>query len=111
MSSRYQELLRSPVKVKRADNQKLKESDLIILTVVSCMCDNVDYVKIIRKKDDVETAKVSHYNNHCALSLNNLQLKGNPRDDLEWAMVDNDLTEIVRILNTGTSRVESFRMR
>lgn len=80
-----------------------KDATKVIFTMVSCMCDNISYVKI-------ENNVVSHYNDHCALSFSNLQCHGN-KEDVIWAAEDEDWTEVIRILNSGTSKIASVRSK
>lgn len=105
MNSRYERLLL----VKIETSHIKKNPKQLILTTISCMCDNLSYVKITRNKED--EVSIRSYNNSCNLCLSNLQMKDDYRTDLEWAFLDNEFDKIVEIINSGTSKVESLRAR
>ena len=105
--SRYMELRNNPADPTVGDLKK--DMDIVILEMVSVMCDNVAYLKI--KKNDEDTVRINHYNDHCALSFSNLQAEPNAQEMMRWAMMDNNLKEMIRIANSGTSVVASVKVR
>lgn len=95
-------------------NKKIDLSDkkTVILTLVSSMCDNISYLKLHRKDEDIISVRLS--NDHTALSLSNIQMDmntHNPSEMLKWAFLDNDLKELVKIVNGGTSKVCDIQCR
>ncbi len=54
---------------------------------------------------------MSHYSDHCALAFSNLQAEANAKEMMRWAFEDNDFKEIIRLANSGTSAVDSVRLR
>jgi len=79
-------------------------TNLIILKLVSCMLDNVSYLKIKKVPNDVEP-KVYHYNNNVALAISNLQMREGAVDDIKWAFLNRDLQKIISVVNSGTSKI------
>ena len=104
MKKTYMECRNNPVEVQTITGK----TKTIIITMVSCMCNNVDYLKLVRKDDEV---KISHYNDHCALSFSNLQAEDNAKEMMRWAFEDCDFKELIRLANSGTSAVADVRMR
>lgn len=104
--SRYVELRRRPVDPTKADLKK--DLTVVLLEMVSVMCDNVSYIKIENSSDRVS---IRHYSDNCALSFSNLQAEPGAQEMMRWAMMDNDLKEIVRIANSGTEVVSSIKIR
>ena len=105
--SRYTELRRSPVDPTEADLKK--DLKIVLLEMVSVMCDNVAYLKITNEGN--ERVIVNHYNNHVALSFSNIQAESNAQEMIRWAMLDNDLKEIIRLANSGTSVIGNIKIR
>ncbi len=105
--SRYKELRRNPMVFMQ--NGKKKDLHIVMLKMVSAMCDNVSYIKLTKEND--EEVSASHYNDHCALSFSNLQAESNAEEMMKWAMMDNDIEKIVRLANSGTSAVGNIKIR
>lgn len=104
MKKTYKECRLFPV-----TNRTIKpDTKLILLTMVSCMCDNVSYLKLIRKDDEI---KISHYNDRCALAFSNLGTESNAKEMMRWAFEDGDFNELIRLANTGTSAIADVRLR
>ena len=105
--SRYTELRGRPVDPTKADLKK--DLKVVLLEMVSVMCDNVGYLKITNEGDEKVTIK--HYNDHVALAFSNLQAEANAQEMIRWAMLDNNLKEIIRLANSGTSVIGSIKIR
>ncbi len=105
--SRYRKARLLPVSPTKQDRKK--NLHIIILTMVSCMCDNISYLKLTKKDED--TVGVSLYNDRCSLAFSNLQAEEDAKEMMKWAMLDNDLDEILRLANSGTEAVESIKIR
>ena len=102
----YRECRNNPV-----DLRGLKLTDktkMVQLTMISCMCDNVSYLKVTKKDGEVS---VSLYNDHCALAFSNLQAEPNAKEKIKWAMEDNNLAEVVRLAGSGTEAVAELVIR
>jgi len=84
-----------------------KKITKVIFSMVSCMCDNISFVKV--EKCDSHWS-VAHYNNNCALSFNNLQCDNN-KEEIIWAAENGNWPEVVRILNSGTSKIFDIRSK
>ena len=102
-SKKYMEVLHNPYKV-----SKLKKHDIMIIELVSCMCDNMSKIKISKKENG--EALISHYNDRCSLAFSNLQAKCDT-DDIAWAWMDGDYQEVIKLLDTSTSKVVSVKVR
>lgn len=102
--SRYQELRAAPMK-----SVELEEgNNYVEINMVSAMCDNKS--KIIIQKKPGSIAKVTYKNGSCLLSFPNLNC-GYDADDIAWEFEDGKLSTILKMLNEGTSAVESVRQR
>ena len=97
--SKYQELLQNPPNL--TVNSNARE---VIFKTVSCMCDNVHYIKF--KKNSEGDFKMSG-NGH---SLRNWQMK-HASHDIEWIADEGKWKQVVRMINTGTSKIESLKSR
>lgn len=104
----YRGLLNKPFNPTEEDKKKFKDFKQAIFTVVSCMCDNVGYIKLTSADG---FTKISHYNDHCALALSNLQMQNGAKDAIDWSATDGDLMDVISIINSGTSKVQSLKMR
>jgi len=97
--SKYQELLQNPPRIKVAPNARE-----VIFKTVSCMCDNVHYLKF--KKNAEGDFKMSGNGN----ALSNWQMKHTPHD-IEWVADEGKWGQVRRMINTGTSKIESVKSR
>ena len=97
--SKYQQLLQNPpfIKVK-------KDAREVIFKTVSCMCDNVHYLKF--KKNDEGGFKMSGG----GFAISNWQMK-HPPHDIEWEADDNNWGAVVNMINTGTSKISTVKCR
>ena len=97
--SKYQELLVNPPKLKIEGKPKEIKIDL-----VSCMCDN-KYRWTIKQNEDGDYKINTH-----GFAYSNWQIKER-KDDIEWIADEGDWNEVFKIINTGTSKVESIKYR
>lgn len=97
--SKYIELKQNPPVIKI-----VKGSKEVIFTTVSCMCDNIHYLKF-RKNGDGEF-KMSG-NGH---SLSNWQMK-HPIHEIEWKADEEKWDEVIKMINTGTEVIEKVISR
>lgn len=82
--SKYSECLNNPIDVSKITT----DTKEVIFTLVSCMCDNVSYLKF--KKNEHGEFGVRHYNDHVSLALSNLQMEKGHLDNLLWNADDNN---------------------
>ena len=97
--SKYSELVHNPIKVDVKDGARE-----VVFTLISAMCDNESTLQF--KK---------HYSGDFRANLlgeafSNIQAK-HDKIDMEWAADDGKWNEVVKMINTGTSRVGSIRAR
>jgi hypothetical protein len=99
MNSKYRELNRNPPKWKVVKNARE-----VILTTISCMCDNVH--RITLKKNSDGDFKMSGN----GFALSNWQMK-HPIHDIEWAADEGNWLDVVLMINSGTSVIEKIQSR
>lgn len=97
--SKYQELLQNPPRIKVK-----KDAREVIFKTVSCMCDNVHYLKF--KKNTDGDFKMSGN----GFALSNWQMN-HPPHDIEWTADEGMWNQVVRMINTGTAKIESVKSR
>jgi hypothetical protein len=97
--SKYQELLQNPPRLTVKENARE-----VIIKTVSCMCDNVHYLKF--KKNPEGDFKMNG-NGH---SLSNWQMKHKPHD-IEWIADEGKWNQVFRMINSGTEKIESLKSR
>ena len=95
----YLELITNPPKLEVVKNPR----ELIIKTV-SCMCDNVHYLTLKKNGDSDFKMSGNGY------SLSNWQFK-HPVHDIEWAADSHSWTEVFKMINSGTAKIESVKSR
>jgi len=76
----------------------------VIFTTISAMCDNVGYLKFIKNAGG--DFKISGM----GFAISNWQMK-HPIHDIVWTADEGDWDEVVKMINTGTSRVEKVKFR
>lgn len=96
---KYQELLMNPPKLKIEGKPREVKIDLI-----SCMCDNKERWTI--KKNEEGDYKI---NTH-GYAYSNWQIDYY-RDDIEWECDEGNWSEVFKMINTGTSKIESIKYR
>lgn len=97
--TKYSTLKQNPPKL--TIKQGAKE---VIFTTISCMCDNVHYLKF--KKNEEGEFKMSG-NGH---SISNWQMK-HPTHEIEWEADNNEWGGVIAMINSGTEVVESVISR
>jgi len=95
----YRKLRENPPIIKIKQNAKE-----VILKTISCMCDNVETLSL--KKGNTGEFKLDGNGS----SLNNWQMK-HDRYEIEWAADGGEWDTVVKMINTGTSAIESARSR
>lgn len=99
----YQEIRYNQPKLTIKDN-----ATEVIFTLVSCMCDNISYIRF--KKNDNGEFKISHYNDHVGLAFSNLQCKY-PSHDILWEADEQNWSEVIDMINSGTSAISDVKFR
>jgi hypothetical protein len=97
--SKYDNLRSNPPKFEVVENARE-----VIINTVSCMCDNKH--KLLLKKNEEGDFKLSG----CGNSLRNWQFKYDA-DDIEWAADDNKWEDVFRMINSGTSLIDTVKSR
>jgi hypothetical protein len=101
----YSQLRRNPPKIQDIP----KEVKEVIYTMVSCMCNNVSFVRF--KKNDAGEFRLSHFNSrNISLAFSNLQSK-TPVHDMTWMADDGEWSEVWERLDDSTSAVHSVKFR
>ena len=97
--SKYQEL--------RMNKPKLtikKGAKEVIFKTVSCMCDNVHYLRF-KKNSDGEFKM-----DGMGFSISNWQMK-HPKHDIEWEADENEWGGVIAMINSGTEVIEEVKSR
>ena len=97
--NKYRELLVNPPKLKIEG--KPRE---IKINLVSYMCDN-KHRWTIKQNEDGDYKINTH-----GFAYSNWQIKGR-KDDIEWVADEGDWKEVFKMINTGTSKIESIKYR
>jgi len=97
--SKYRELHQNPPKL--VIGEGVRE---VIFKTVSCMCDNIHYLRF--KKNDEGDFKMDGKGS----SLSNWQMK-HTSHEIEWKADENKWEEVIKMINTGTSKIESVVSR
>ena len=92
--SKYAELLNNPPKLKVK-----KDAREVVINLVSCMCDN-KYKWTFKKNEDGDFKIKTH-----GYAFSNFQT------EIEWEADDLKWGEVFRMINSGTSKIESLRSR
>ena len=103
--SKYRELKLKPPTI---EIRKLKGKKEVIFTLVSCMCDNVAYLRL--KKNSQGEFRVDTYNNSCGLSFSNFQFGYAPYE-IEWAADAGKWSIVIGMINAGTSAISEVNSR
>lgn len=97
--TKYQELRHNaPILTIKEDAKE------VIFTTISTMCDNVHYMKF--KKNSEGEFKMNGMGN----SLSNWQMKHQPYE-IEWKADDQKWDDVIKMINSGTSVIESVKSR
>tara|TARA_R110000782_G_scaffold150915_1_gene243643 strand:- start:431 stop:727 length:297 start_codon:yes stop_codon:yes gene_type:complete len=97
--SKYQELWGNPPKLNvEGDPREVK------INLISCMCDN-KYRWTIYKNDGGDYKINTH-----GFAYSNWQIKY-LKDDIEWIADEGNWGAVFKMINTGTSKIESIKYR
>lgn len=97
--SKYRELVQNPPKLSIK-----KDAREIIFNIVSCMCDNKHTLRL--KKNEEGDFKLSGMGN----ALSNYQFE-HKVVDIEWEADNNNWVDVINMINSGTSKIESLKSR
>lgn len=97
--SKYSELKRNPPRL--TVKQGARE---VIITTISCMCDNVHYITL--KKDENGDFKMSGN----GFALSNWQMKY-PKHDVEWTADEENWDKVIEMINSGVEVCAEVKSR
>jgi hypothetical protein len=97
--SKYSQLLNNPPQLSIRGNAKE-----VIFTTISVMCDNIGYLRF--KKNSEGEFKIDGM----GYAVSNWQMKS-PIHEIEWKADEENWNEVIKMINTGTSRIESVISR
>jgi len=97
--SKYSQLLNNPPQLSIKGNAKE-----VIFTTISCMCDNVGYLRF--KKNSEGDFKLDGN----GFAVSNWQMK-NEKHEIEWTADEEGWDEVIKMINSGTSAIESVISR
>jgi hypothetical protein len=97
--SKYQALRIAPPKLK-----VVKDARELIITTISCMCDNIHYLKL--KKNSEGDFKLDTV----TFALSNWQMK-HPKHEIEWAADAGKWNDVFRMINSGTEAISEVHSR
>ena len=97
--SKYRELIQNPPKLKIEGKPREIKVDL-----VSCMCDNRYRWTIYQNEDGDYRINTGGY------AYSNFQIK-HRQDDIEWEADDGNWNDVIYMINSGTSQIESIKYR
>jgi len=101
----YQKLRQTPPII---EVKKLKDKKEIIFTMVSCMCNNISYIRL--KKNEQGEFRLNAYSGSYGYSFSNFQMK-HTQHEIEWAADENKWGDVIRMINSGTSVIGEFISR
>lgn len=97
--SKYQELRQNPPKLTIKEGAKE-----VIFKTVSCMCDNVGYLRFKKNSDGEFRLDGMGY------AISNWQMK-HPKHEIEWEADENMWGGVIAMINSGTSVIEEVKSR
>jgi hypothetical protein len=97
--SLYRTLRLNPPKL-----QVKKDARELIITTISCMCDNVHYLTL--KKNSEGDFKLGGGR----FALSNWQM-GHPAHDIEWAADEGNWRKVFEMINSGTEAISEVKSR
>ena len=97
--SKYKSLKRYPPKLQVKENARE-----LVITTVSCMCDNIHYLTF--KKNSEGDFKL----NGGGFSLSNWQFNY-PVHDIEWAADEGNWDNVFEMINSGTEAISEVKSR
>ena len=81
----------------------------VIFTLVSCMCDNVSFMKFY-KNDNGDFRAQATTSHGMGYAFSNFQIK-HSKEEIEWEADDNMWGGVIAMINSGTSVIESVKSR
>jgi hypothetical protein len=81
----------------------------VIFKLVSCMCNNVSYMKFY-KNDNGDFRMQSTTKNGMGNALSNFQMK-HTKEEIEWEADDENWNTVIEMINSGTSLIEEVKSR
>ena len=97
--SKYVALRHYPPTLKVKENARE-----LIITTISCMCDNVHYLSF-RKNEDGDFKMSGN-----GFALSNWQMKY-PKHDIEWTADEGDWDTVFKMINSGTAVISEVKSR
>jgi hypothetical protein len=97
--SKYQALRITPPKLK-----VVKNSREVVITTISCMCDNIHYLTLKKNSDGDFKLDGGGF------SLTNWQMKY-PKHDIEWEADAENWTKVFEMINSGTEAISEVKSR
>lgn len=97
--SKFVELTNNPPKLEVKRNARE-----VIINLVSCMCDN-RHKWTLKKNGEGDFKIYTH-----GFAFSNFSTKYD-RDEIEWKADELEWDEVLKMINSGTSRIESVRSR
>jgi hypothetical protein len=97
--SKYQELRNNPPKLTIKEGARE-----VIFKTISCMCDNVHHLRF--KKNEEGDFKLDGM----GFAISNWQMK-HQKHEIEWMADEEGWDEVIKIINSGTSQIESVASR
>lgn len=95
----YREMRQNPPKLSIKENARE-----LIITTVSCMCDNIHYLTLKKNEDgDFKIAGIG-------FTLSNWQMKY-PKHDVEWAADEGNWDKVFEMINSGTECIAEVKSR
>ena len=82
------------------DVKKLKGKKEVIFTMVSCMCNNISYIRL--KKNQEGEFRLNAYITSYGYSFSNYQMR-HTQHEIEWTADEGKWADVIRMINTGTS--------
>ena len=97
--TKYQELISNPVK-----NNITGQPTQVLIDLVSCMCDNKSQITFVLNENKSYSC-LTHGN-----AFSNYQMNCS-KPDLLWEADSNNWSEVLKMINSGTSQVSQIRVR
>jgi hypothetical protein len=95
----YVSLRQNPPKLKVKENARE-----LIITTVSCMCDNIHYLSLKKNSDGDFKLDGGRF------ALSNWQM-AHPKHDIEWAADEGKWNDVFKMINSGTEAISEVKSR
>jgi hypothetical protein len=86
-----------------------KDANVVIFNMVSCMCDNKSQIKF-KKNSDVDFSMRATLPSGMGYSLRNYQMEHSVTD-IVWEAEDSNWDKVIKMINSGTARIESVKSK